>query len=100
MKADDDEMSGADKKIFIADRSASSSMSTRDILVRLRIPYEQNYKRKRHRTTETLRFWDTRAIVIREVEPEAAPLAVPKLVDARRSTVQGRLIPCRPMGHS
>lgn len=75
MKADDGEMSRANKKIFITDRSASSSMSTRDILVRLRIPYEQNYKRKHHRTTETLRFWDIRAIVIREVAPEAAPLA-------------------------
>jgi hypothetical protein len=50
-------------------------MSTKEIVVRLRIPFEQKFKRKRHRTTETLRFWDTRAVVIREVAPEAAPPA-------------------------
>jgi hypothetical protein len=50
-------------------------MSIREILVRLRIPYEQKFKRKRHRTTETLRFWATRAVVIREVAAEAAPPA-------------------------
>jgi hypothetical protein len=74
MKTNHDGTIGTGRKAF-TDRSESSSMSTKEILVKLRIPYEQDFKRKRHRTTETLRFWDTRAIVIREVAPEAAPPA-------------------------
>lgn len=42
--------------------------------VRLRIPYTQEFVRKRCRNTETERFWDEGWVTIDTVEPDAAPV--------------------------
>lgn len=46
-----------------------------DLLLRLRIPFNQEFVRKRCRKTETVRFWDDGQVLVGTVEPEAAPVA-------------------------
>ena len=46
-----------------------------DHILRLRIPFTQEFVRKRCRNTETERFWDEGQVLVSTVEPEAAPVA-------------------------
>lgn len=44
-------------------------------LVKLSIPYTQEFVRKRCRNTETVRFWESGHVAIDTIEPDAAPVA-------------------------
>lgn len=46
-----------------------------DRILRLRIPFTQEFVRKRRRNTETERFWDEGQVLVSTVEPESAPIA-------------------------
>ncbi|MDO8943320.1 MAG: hypothetical protein Q7U75_09065, partial [Desulfobacterales bacterium] len=46
-----------------------------DRILRLRIPFIQEFVRRRCRNTETERFWDEGQVLVSTVEPEAAPIA-------------------------
>jgi hypothetical protein len=46
-----------------------------DRILRLRIPFTQEFVRKRCRNTETERFWDEGQVLVSTVEPDAAPIA-------------------------
>lgn len=46
-----------------------------ELLLTLRIPFTQEFVRRRCRNTETVRFWDEGQVVVSTVEPDAAPVA-------------------------
>jgi hypothetical protein len=46
-----------------------------ELLLTLRIPYTQEFVRRRCRNTETERFWDEGQVLVGTVKPDAAPVA-------------------------